>query len=676
MAIYESTLWRREVRSSNLAENLMKELTKRGISMKKWIAFILTSLLIISAVVPSYASAAEMQAEPERYIVFYSSPATSDLIEQNGGEIVQSYSVINAATVVMDKTKLEGLLELGMIKSYHEENKFETSSQITPWAHTNLNIPAKVPSTLSGKGVKIAVIDTGVDANHQDLTVKEGTCTLDDTFSTDACAKSYIDENGHGTHVAGIIAAKNNTIGIVGVAPDAEIYAVKALDSNGDGTTSTIMAGIDWAIRKGVNIINMSLTTPYPDMGIKAMVDKANASGIIVIAAAGNEGTFSGREETVRYPAKFASVIAVASVRSDNRRASTSSTGQEIEVAAPGEMIYSTLPTAVAPTGYGTMSGTSMAAPFAAGMAALYKEKFPSYTNDQIRSLLQINAKDLGTDGRDPLYGYGLIQTDTVPDENAQPPITFTTSGNGSFKLNMQPILEKYQAYSIYRDGKLIANKSASTTFEDYGAKGDIKYTIYPWLNGSMLMEKKHQAFVWLYSPAIPDLTNSAWYSRNMMYLYAGGILKGDASNRLLPAKYVTRAEAVTMMGRAIGLDGKQRATKFTDVPSSSFASGYIQSAAERGIIIGLADRTFRPNDLVTRAEMAIMLSKAYSLSAGPTGSFSDVPAGMAGYQQIYNLAAAKITTGYPDGTFKPTEKMLRSNYSVFLSKAQNPALK
>lgn len=644
--------------------------------MKKMIAVLLTSLLMTSAAAPTFASTVEMQAEQERYIVFFLNPVNAELIEKNGGEIVQSYSAINAATVVMDETRLGGLQALGLIKSFHKENRFETSAQTTPWAHANINIPAKVPSTLTGKGVKIAVIDTGVDSNHQDLTVKEGTCTIDDSISPGACDYGYLDENGHGTHVTGIIAAKNNNIGIVGVAPEAEIYAVKALDGNGDGTTSTIMAGIDWAIRKDVDIINMSLTTEYPDMGIKAMVDKANANGIIVIAAAGNDGTISGSEETVLYPGKFPSVIAVASVKSDNRRASTSATGAEIELAAPGEMIYSTLPTRVAPAGYGTMSGTSMAAPFVAGMAALYKEKFPSYTNEQIRSLLQKNAKDLGIAGRDRLYGYGLIQTDTVPVEDAQAPITFTSSGNGSFKLNMQPILEKYQAYTIYRDGKLIANNATGTTFEDYGTKGDIKYTIYPWINGSMLMEKKQESAVTLSSPAIPDLTNLAWYSRNMMYLYSAGILKGDASNRLEPSKYVTRAEAVAMMGRALGLDGKQRPTKFSDVPSSSFASGYIQSAVERGIISGRSDGAFRPNDLVTRAEMAIMLSKAYSLPAAPTGSFTDVPAGMAGYQQIYNLAAAKITTGYPDGTFKPTEKMLRSNYSVFLSKAANPNLK
>ncbi|MBT2661567.1 S8 family serine peptidase [Bacillus sp. ISL-45] len=644
--------------------------------MKNWIASLLILVLFTSAAVPSFATTIEPLAEPERYIVFFKDEMALEGIEENGGEIVQSYASIKAATVVMEPAKLDGLLSLGVITGFQKEHKFEASAQITPWAHTNMNIPAKVPATLTGAGIKVAIVDTGVDSSHPDLTVKEGVCTLDDSISVNACSKSFLDENGHGTHVAGIIAAKNNDIGIVGVAPGAEIYAVKALDGNGDGTTSTIMAGIDWAIRKGVHIINMSLTTPYPDMGIKAMVDKANANGIMVIAAAGNEGTFSGSEENVEYPAKFPSVIAVASTKSDNRRSSSSATGQEIELAAPGEMIYSTIPTSLVKSGYGSMSGTSMAAPFVAGMAALYKEKFPGYTNDQIRSLLQKNAKDLGMAGRDRLYGFGLIQTDKVPVDQSQAPITFTTAGKGSLKLNMQPVLEKYQAYSVYRDGRLISNKATSATFEDYGKSGSIKYMIYPWLNGSMLKDKVNETIVSLSSPVIPDLDNSVWYSRNMMYLYSVNILKGDAFNQLQPANNVTRAEAIAMVGRALGLNGTQRATRFSDVPSSSFASGFIQSAYEQGIISGRADKTFRPNEFVTRAEMAIMLSKAYKLPDAQTGSFSDVPAGMAGYQQIYNLAAAKITTGYTDGTFKPNEKMQRSTYSVFLSKANNPALK
>ncbi|MBT2641758.1 S8 family serine peptidase [Bacillus sp. ISL-41] len=639
--------------------------------MRKCIGLLLSVALIALTFVPSaFAAAAEIGEEPGRYIVFYENVDSLEMIKDSGGDIIQIFEMVGAAAVDIKQAKLEEFQNLGLVKSYHKENHFQTSGQLTPWAHTNLNLKAKVPSTLTGKGVKVAIIDTGVDSAHEDLTVKAGKCTLDESISQDACKQSFLDENGHGTHVAGIIAAKNNNVGIVGVAPGAEIFAVKALDGEGNGTTSTIMAGIEWAISQRVHIINMSLTTPYSDMGIKSMVDKANQNGILVIAAAGNEGSFSGGDETVMYPAKYESVMAVSSVDKSNRRVSTSSTGYEVEIAAPGEIIYSTIPSG----GYGTMSGTSMAAPFVAGIAALYKEKYPGYTNKQIRSLLQKNARDLGTAGRDRFYGFGIAQADTAPVETPQLPITYTADGKGSFELNMQPLLEKYQSYSIYRGGKLIAEKASSQFFRDYGAKGSLEYLVYPWLNG--VKQTASIVDVSLNSPAIPDLTNSAWYSRNMMYLYSEGILKGDASNYLKPASYVTRAEAVTMLGRALKLDGRQRSTKFTDVPSSSFASGYIQSAVERGIISGLGNGTFNPNASVTRAEMSIMISKAYNLPAGPVGGFSDVPSGMSGYQQIYNLAAAKIVSGYADGTFKPNEKMLRSNYSVFLSKANNSALK
>jgi len=639
--------------------------------MRKCIGLLLSVALIALTFVPSaFAAAAEIVEEPGRYIVFYETGDSLEMIKDSGGDVIQTFEMVGAAAVNIKQSALQALQNLGLLKSYHEENHFQTSAQITPWAHTNLNVKAKIPSTLTGKGVKVAIIDTGVDSAHEDLTVKAGKCTLDESISKDACKQSFLDENGHGTHVAGIIAAKNNNVGIVGVAPGAEIFAVKALDGEGNGTTSTIMAGIEWAISQGVHIINMSLTTPYSDLGIKAMVDKANQNGILVIAAAGNEGSFSGGDETVMYPAKYESVMAVSSVDRSNRRASTSSTGYEVEVSAPGEIIYSTMPSG----GYGNMSGTSMAAPFVAGIAALYKEKYPGYTNIQIRSLLQKNARDLGTAGRDRFYGFGIVQADTAPVETPQLPITYTADGKGSLELNMQPLLEKYQSYSIYRDGKLIAEKASSQFFRDYGTKGGIEYLVYPWLNG--VKQTASIVDVSLNSPMIPDLTNSAWYSRNMMYLFSEGILKGDASNYLKPANYVTRAEAVTMLGRALKLDGTQRSTKFTDVPGSSFASGFIQSALERGIISGLGNGTFNPNASVTRAEMSIMISKAYNLPVGAVGGFADVTAGMSGYQHIYNLAAAKIVSGYADGTFKPNEKMLRSNYSVFLSKADNSALK
>lgn len=641
--------------------------------MKKLLSTIMTVSFLLLFLPTSTGATVKPVApnnQQDRFIVFYHEGSISEVIENAGGVVLKEYQSISAATVEIDEVQLQDLRNQGVIDRFTTEKKVELSAQVEPWGFASINFHNKVPSTLTGKGVKIAIIDTGVDVTHPDLKVKGGFCSLDETISTSPCTNSYIDDNGHGTHVAGVIGAIDNQIGLVGVAPGAELYAVKALDSEGSGTTSTVMAAIDWAIRNNMDIINMSLTTPYTDLGIKAMIDEAYANGILVIAAAGNKGTVAGTEENVLYPAKFPSVIGVASISRYNTRSVTSSTGSEVELSAPGEMIYSTLPSGR----YGYMTGTSMAAPFVAGVAALYKEKYPALSSQQIRTLLQKNAKDIGATGTDRQYGYGIVRVDTTPVSSVIP---VSVNQKGVVTLNLQSILEDYSSYMIYRNGQPIANKLSSPTFLDYGVKGMIDYTISPIVNGMEQKDKAVNVVANLDQPNIPDLSNATWFTPSMIFLYSESILKGDAQLKMNPGKLVTRAEAVAMIGRAKGYDGEKRETKFKDVPSSSFASGYIESAANSGIVKGRTDGTFHPNEPVTRAEMSIMLARAYdlpqtSLSVG----FSDVNKSIAGHQEIYQLVSANIASGYADDTFRPGEFMSRANYSVFLARAEQELLR
>ncbi|WP_370222839.1 S8 family serine peptidase [Cytobacillus sp.] len=637
----------------------MKKFMKR--QCKAFLAALLLSLFTLSGI--QNKASAEVQ---DSYILFFKSGYTEKTLLELGIEVNKSYINIHAAAIEASESQIAALKDLGIIEKAEIDHPVKVSAQLTPWGHKSINMPAKQPAGLTGKNVKIAILDTGVDTRHPDLSVKSGICVLD------RCPNSYRDDNGHGTHVAGIIGAKNNDIGIVGVAPGAEIYAIKALDAYGNGTTSTIMAGLDWAISQNVDIINMSLTSPVEDFGMKAMVDKAYKQGIIIIAAAGNTGTDIKKTEQVLYPAKFSNVIAVSGVDKNSVRVDSSSKGKEVEIAAPGDAIYSTYPTDLS-NGYAHMTGTSMAAPFVAGLAALYKEKYPLLTNAEIRTLLQKNAKDLGAAGRDPLYGYGLAQVDTAASEALNIPYT---AGNGTVVLNMEEVLQKYEGYKLLRYDQVLAEKGAETSVTDYGLKGSIKYTVIPLQNGEEVREKGINILVTLSSPAFNDISNTKWYSRHMMYLNTHSILLGYDNGEIRPDQHVKRSEAVAMLGRALGLDKKQRSTRFSDVGSSNHASGYIESAAEKGIISGFKDGTFRPDEPVTRAEMAILISKAYSLPDTQSVAFSDVNKNVTGYQSIYNLAASGITEGFKDGTFRPFEKMLRSTYSVFLAKAENSALK
>ncbi|MDD2806708.1 MAG: S8 family peptidase [Elusimicrobiales bacterium] len=224
-----------------------------------------------------------------------------------------------------------------------------------PWGVKRVNAAAAWDYT-AGKGVKVAVIDTGVDYTHPDLApnYKGG-------YNAIITTATPMDDHGHGTHVSGSVAAVKDLKGVVGVAPEAELYGVKVLDKRGSGQYSWIVSGIEWAVLNGMQVINMSLGGGSGTEALKQVMIKAHEAGIAIVCAAGND---SG---PVNYPAKYPQAIAISASDSADRLASFSSRGAEIVVIAPGVNIYSTRKGG----GYTTMSGTSMASPHAAGLAVL-----------------------------------------------------------------------------------------------------------------------------------------------------------------------------------------------------------------------------------------------------------------------------------------------------------------
>jgi len=224
-----------------------------------------------------------------------------------------------------------------------------------PWGIKRVNAAAAWDYT-SGKGVKVAIIDTGMDSTHPDLApnYKGG-------YNAVTPGDLPTDDHGHGTHVAGTIGAVRDLKGVAGVAPGVDLYGVKVLDKNGSGQYSWIVAGIEWAILNHIDVINMSLGGGSGTEALKQVMIKANESGVTVVCAAGND---SG---PVNYPAKYPQAIAVSASDSSDRLAYFSSKGAEIAVIAPGVNVYSSYKGG----GYKTMSGTSMACPHVTGLAAL-----------------------------------------------------------------------------------------------------------------------------------------------------------------------------------------------------------------------------------------------------------------------------------------------------------------
>jgi len=320
------------------------------------------------------------------------------------GKLKKEFKQINTLTANLSDSEVKELQSDPNILSVEEDSKVTAIMDVQDWGITKIGADKSLTSGLTGTGVKIAVIDTGADLNHPDLTsaIAGGYSAVDYTTS-------YQDDNGHGTHVAGIIGARNNGTGIVGTAPDASIYAVKALDNNGSGYNSDVIEGINWAIQNRMDIISMSLGSSQGSTALQNACNTAYNKGVLLVAAAGNTGTASAKatQDTIGYPARYTtSVISVGAVDPNNARAYFSSTGKELEVVAPGVNIQSDYLNGQ----YATMSGTSMATPYVAGDLALLKQANPTLTNVQLRALLDKNVTDLGTKGRDSFFGYGLIK--------------------------------------------------------------------------------------------------------------------------------------------------------------------------------------------------------------------------------------------------------------------------
>ncbi len=261
-----------------------------------------------------------------------------------------------------------------------------------PWNVCRVESP-EVWSQTRGETIKLAVIDTGI-APHPDLRIAGGVNTMGGT--------SYKDDNGHGTHVAGIAAATGN-VRIFGNAPNVRLYAVKALDRRGDGFVSDIAEGIDWCIANGIRVINMSFGLPSDNRTLREAVKRARKRGIVMVASAGNEDSATGE---VDYPARYAETIAVAATTRSNRIASFSSRGAGIDVSAPGVNILSTYLYHT----YVRMSGTSMSAPHVSGAAALLRALRPKLGPAAVSRLIRASARRLP--GFAPIAaGSGLLQT-------------------------------------------------------------------------------------------------------------------------------------------------------------------------------------------------------------------------------------------------------------------------
>lgn len=243
-----------------------------------------------------------------------------------------------------------------------------------------------------GEGIKVAVLDTGIDKESPELQIAGGI-----SFVTEE--SDYDDLNGHGTAVSGIVSAIQDDRGFIGISPKVELFAVKVLNTEGIGTYSQAIQGIDWAIDQHMNVISMSFGGTVDSQALQQAITEADRQGILIVAAAGNQGM---GEETELYPARYSQVLSVGAINETNHRASFSSTGSQLDLVAPGSNILST-----GLNGGSTIqSGTSMAAPHVTGAAAALWASDPTLTNQDVKQKLLDTATSLGEPNE---YGRGIV---------------------------------------------------------------------------------------------------------------------------------------------------------------------------------------------------------------------------------------------------------------------------
>jgi subtilisin len=639
-------------------------------------AFFISASLLTTSLSAQQAIAVESPLIPQSdtnltthsYIVVFDSQPDENLVTQLGGTINSRLQSIHALSVSLTKDAAERLALYPSVKFIEQDKPVVMEEQRIDPKIYELNYPKPeelgTESYFTGQDIKVGILDTGIDTTHEDLTVSGGISFVPDI-------SSYTDDNGHGTHVAGIIAAQNNNVGIRGLAPNIKLYSIKVLDEDGLGQYSQIIDGIEWATQQGLHIVNLSLTGKESSYALKLAVDEAYKKGLYIIAASGNHSnnTFS-EDQSVYYPAKYESVIAVGAVDQYNKHPKFSGSGPELELVAPGVDVYSTFMN----NSYETHTGTSMATPYVTAIYALYKEAFPLLTTAELREKIQQRAKDLGAPGRDVNFGYGLVQAPELPDTTPPTPpenVSYKIAAGRKATLNWtasqdaSPIL----GYNVYRDGKKIKNLLYGFQLTETLQPGFYQYEVSA-VDETGNESQKSPIIVKAYQ-LYSDVPLSKWYSAYVYDLNARKIAGGYPDGKFHPEKAIPRGEAIAMIGRALKLDGTPRVTSFADVPKDYFASGYIASMTQSNLATGFPDGSFKPTKTITRGEVITLLNRAFTIKTQNTTTkrFSDVTPKLYSYNAIQRYASASIANGYEDGTFKPNSPVTRAEMAVFLSK-------
>ena len=378
-------------------------------------------LLVAAVAVGGFIGSASAAEGTTRVIVKFkegrvSANSMKSAVAAMKGDVKHEIFGTNAVAIEVPLSALQGLKNNPNVEYVEEDHirypfALTTPSTGTPYA-TGQSVPYgiklvqadQLPDTNAGNR-KVCIIDSGIDRSHEDLVGNSANMT---GVYNSGTGNWYTDQNSHGTHVAGTIAAVNQSgVGVVGVNSNRrlKLHIVKVFGANGWAYSSTLASAANQCASYGANVISMSLGGPSYNSTENSTFANLASRGILSVAAAGNAGNTA-----ISYPAGYASVMSVGALNEYKQWASFSQYNSKVEISAPGVSVLSTVPQAVKGTKYSYFNGISMATPHVAGVAALVWSYFPTCTGSQIRTTLGKSALDLGTAGRDTKYGYGLVQ--------------------------------------------------------------------------------------------------------------------------------------------------------------------------------------------------------------------------------------------------------------------------
>ncbi|MBD2503712.1 S8 family peptidase [Anabaena azotica] len=382
----------------------------------------------------------------------------------------------NEATATSTYNSSDGYGLIDANKSVSEAAGTSPSSDVADqggnnWGLDMINAPEAWNQGYTGQGVIVAVIDTGVDYNHQDLknnmwtNTKEiagngidddGNGYVDDVngWNFNDNNNNTLDDNGHGTHVSGIIAGENDGDGVTGVAYNSQIMSVKVLDASGSGSYDAIASGIRYAVDNGAKVVNLSLGGDYSNQTLQSAIEYADSKGVVVVMASGNDG-----RSKPGYPARYADKtgIAVGAVDENGKLtdfSNRSGNNQMAYVTAPGDNIYSSTPD----NQYEYKSGTSMATPYVSGVVALMLSANPNLTVAEIRDIITSNANNSNSsttpDTTYPDFGFGFF---TIGDSS-------TLSVNNSSTKTSSYSLKSFSENNNFNNNSRILSKTSNSS--------------------------------------------------------------------------------------------------------------------------------------------------------------------------------------------------------------------